>query len=397
LGFFSQEHYADVFQLLDRAAVGQARAAFLASPLRQLYVDIPLAAHGASPQAAPPNPVPVGAGPVAAPAPAFAQVGAGFAGSPLGFATGGPAGGPPSGQVPVVPPGGVEPPRVGVLGGGPLGVARPNATWGHQFVSLVRRYLAVIVADRRNTVLLLLQAPLLGLLMLVVLGSHRFVAVFSLPTLTDNERASFVGSHTALLAITLSTTYLGATNSIREIVKERAILTRERSVGLSGSAYVASKAVVLGVITVLQSVVMVLLASARQGGPPTGAIFSSGRFELLIVEAATGLAAMAFGLLISAYVNNPDKALTLLPVVLFAEFLLAGGISLGNNVVVKYLGYLTGAHWGNSAALGTLSSAFPPSQTGRWLVDMMWLGILAVISLAGAIAAVRPIGQPRRS
>jgi len=387
LEFFSQPQYADVFQLLDRASVGQARAAFLASPLRQMYVDIPLSSSGATPPVPAPGAVPVAAG-VAVAGASLAQPlvpAAGFALSPLGFVTGGPGGGPPSGQFPVVPPDIGGPPQAGPLGGGPLGVARPNASWGHQLVSLLRRYLAVIVADRRNTMLLLLQAPLLGLLMLVVLGSNHF----------QLKTNGFVGSTTVLLALTLSTTYLGATNSIREIVKERAILTRERSVGLSGSAYVASKAIVLGTITVVQSIVLVLLATIRQGGPSQGAVFSSGRFELLLVGALTGVAAMAFGLMISAFVNNPDKALTLLPVLLFAEFLLSGGINLGHSEVVKYLGYITGAHWGDSAATGTVISAVR-HETGRWLIDMMWLVILTVIPLVAAVVAIRPIGQPRR-
>ena len=45
-----------------------------------------------------------------------------------------------------------------------------NSSWGHQLVSLVLRYLAVLAGDRRNSLLLFLQAPILGLLMLAVLG-----------------------------------------------------------------------------------------------------------------------------------------------------------------------------------------------------------------------------------
>jgi hypothetical protein len=284
-------------------------------------------------------------------------------------------------------------------------------------VSLLRRYLAVIIADRRNTLLLLLQAPLLGLLMLVVLGKGHF----------HPGPRGMGGSTTVLLALTLAATYLGATNSIREIVKERAILTRERSVGLSGSAYVASKAIILGVITVIQSIVLVLLATARQIGPGHGAVLSSGRLELLIVVSLTGIAAMAFGLMISALVNNPDKALTLLPILLFAEFLLSGGLNLGHSVVVRDIGYLTGARWGDAAASATVDydallrdgcngAPSPVSSTGvvappgghncdadyrhdagAWLTDMGWLVLLTIVPLGASILAIRPIGQPRRS
>jgi ABC-type multidrug transport system ATPase subunit/pSer/pThr/pTyr-binding forkhead associated (FHA) protein len=399
LGFFGQPQYADVFQLLDRCAPGQARSAFAESPLRQRYLQVPLVSH--DPPTLPPQ------------APWVPSVGApgdGFGGS--GAVGGGSLGG---GSVSIGSLGGGSV-GGGPLGGGSLGVARPNTDWGHQLVSLLRRYVAVIVADRRNTLLLVAQAPLLGLLMLAVLGEGHLR-----PGPTGQG-----ASTTVLVALTLSATYLGATNSIREIVKERAILTRERSVGLSGSAYVVSKALTLGVLTVVQSVILVLLATARQNGPGHGAVLSFGMLELIGVVSLTGLAAMALGLMISAFVTNPDKALTLLPIVLFAEFLLSGGaLSLGHSPVVRDIGYLTGARWGEAAASATVDIdallrtgcngapspvvqgvVAPPGghgcnadfrhDPGPWVTDVVWLLGLTAVPLGGAIVAIRPIGQPRR-
>ncbi|RAG80263.1 ABC transporter ATP-binding protein, partial [Streptacidiphilus pinicola] len=51
----------------------------------------------------------------------------------------------------------------------------------------------------------------------------------------------------------------GAANSVRELVKERTIYQRERAVGLSRSAYLCSKIVVLGTVTVVQAVVLTMV------------------------------------------------------------------------------------------------------------------------------------------
>ena len=55
-----------------------------------------------------------------------------------------------------------------------------------------------------------------------------------------------------------------------EIVRELPQFRRERAAGLSLSAYLASKVVVLGAITILQIIVYVLIATAAQHGPNDG-------------------------------------------------------------------------------------------------------------------------------
>ena len=297
------------------------------------------------------------------------------------------------------------------MGAGAPDSVASNSSWGHQLVSLVRRYLAVIAGDRRNSMLLFLQAPILGLLMLAVLG-HGALSE------TNPNAHSTAGS--VLIALILAATYLGASNSIREIVKERPILERERATGLSASVYVLSKALVLGAFTIVQAFLLVLIGTARQGGPAHGAVLSSGRVELFLVAALSGVAAMALGLLISALVTNADKALTILPVILFAQFLLTGGLfNVRTTPGLEQLSYVTSAHWGYSAAASTANldllqgdgcngtgplrvgaSFCDPSHrhdVSTWVVDMGALAGLTLLCLGGTWARVSPIGQPRRS
>ncbi|ACU71130.1 FHA modulated ABC efflux pump with fused ATPase and integral membrane subunits [Catenulispora acidiphila DSM 44928] len=349
LQFFSRNTYAEVFQDLDRAAPGFAQHAFAGSPADQQYVQAPLGAQL--------NKVNGAANAQQAATPAA------------------------------------------------------NPHWGHQLSTLFKRFSSVVWADKRNSMMLFLQAPILGLLMLAVLGSNDLSS-------KDPVAAHKAGS--VLLALVLGATYLGASNSIREIVKERPILTRERAIGLSPSAYVLSKVILLGMLTVAQAAVLVFLGIVRQGGPDDGSVMSSGQFELFFDVALAGLAAMALGLLISAFVSNGDKALTILPVILFAEFLFTGSAFPVNKTPgLEQASYLASAKWGYSAAastanadilLGTGCNDTLPTgplpgakcdstqahKSGTWYGDMAALSVLTVVCIAGAWLAIRPVGQPKQ-
>ena len=352
LPYFGQPGYPEVFQQLDKAAPGSAREAFSGTPVERRYVSEPLAAQR----------------------------------------------------------GRLE-----------LATAQPEAPSGNphgirQLVTLVRRYSALIAADRRNTLLLMAQAPILGLLMLAAFG-------------TDNLKPGTTGaatnSTTVLLALILAASYLGASNAIREIVKERPILVRERSVGLGVRAYVFSKTLVLGAMTVVEAFVLTYLALLRQGGPDRGVLLHNGRLEIALVVSLTGLAAMSLGLLVSALASNADKVLTILPVILFAQFVLSGSaFPVRGTPGLDQIAYLSGARWGYSAAAATThldslltdgcngaqaAAAAPGGGMGMvacdpahaptvraWSEDMGLLGGLVVVSIAGACLSVRRVGRPTR-
>jgi len=159
-----------------------------------------------------------------------------------------------------------------------------------------------------------------------------------------------------LLTLVMGATWLGASNAAREIVKELPIFRRERAVGLSISAYLASKVAVLAAITVFQAVVLTLLATARQGGPVDAVALGSPRLELIAAVALAGLAAMALGLLVSALATRLDRAMTVLPVLIIVEMILAmGGVfpEVVDQPGLKQLSYVAGTQWGFSAAAST--------------------------------------------
>jgi ABC-type multidrug transport system ATPase subunit len=226
--------------------------------------------------------------------------------------------------------------------------APPHHRWHRQLWTLVRRYLAVIASDPVNLAILLLQAPLLALIILMALPDGGF----------DLHYAGAIElAPTAIIFLVVSCTYLGASNAVREIVKEWPIYERERAVGLSISAYLASKVAVLAVVTIGQAVVVALLAAARQGGPVSASALGAPRLELIVGLALTGLAAMGMGLLVSACVSNADKALALLPLILVPQLVLTSPLlAIESKPLIGQLSYVASAQWGFAAVASTVDT-----------------------------------------
>lgn len=230
---------------------------------------------------------------------------------------------------------------------------------GRQVRIQTERYIKVLSSDRRNLLILALQAPVIAVLMFAVFGSNALRV--------DGVVRREAGN--VLMAMVLATIWLGASNAVREIVKERAILQREQSIGLSLTAYVASKVLVLGSLTLMQAALLVIVGTARQAGPADAVLLWPAKVELFALIAVCGLSALCLGLLVSAAVTSADKAMTVLPVMLFAQFLLAGLIFPVATIGVQQLSWLVTARWGfagvsSTARYTTLRLCDAPTAAG---------------------------------
>src|SRR5262249_14389566 len=122
-----------------------------------------------------------------------------------------------------------------------------------------------------------------------------------------------------LLVLVVGMTMMGLAASLREIVKELPVFKRERSVGLSTSAYVLSKASVLGLIVAYQAAAYMTISTLNQGGPTQAVVLGWPLGELIVVAALTGIAAVALGLACSSVVNSVAAAVGFLPVLLIFQ------------------------------------------------------------------------------
>ena len=168
-----------------------------------------------------------------------------------------------------------------------------------QWLTLTRRYLEVKLKDRRNTLLLLAQAPIVAILLAIIVGDS-----------VNDSKTLFIA---AIISI-----WFGANNAVREIVSESAIYVRERLVNLKIPSYVFSKFTVLSGIALIQCVLFIGILSSM--GRLNIGDFPSLTFILYL----TSLAGIAMGLFFSALVNSTEKAMSVLPLILIPQLLLSG-------------------------------------------------------------------------
>lgn len=125
---------------------------------------------------------------------------------------------------------------------------------------LVQRTYAVKFADYWSLGILLFQAPVIAILVAAVFGGKTNVKL---------EASSWAEVSTSLATIAflmaLAAIWFGCSNAAREIVSERAIYRRERMVGLSLYAYLASKVFVLSSICVVQCSLFLMIVGSGCG------------------------------------------------------------------------------------------------------------------------------------
>ena len=273
--------------------------------------------------------------------------------------------------------------------------------WWFQVGTLVQRYVEVIRADTYY-VLMLLVLPLImaavGFISGDEFGLGAGATVEGLPSRNIYARS-------LLLLLVLGAAFMGAAASILELVKERAIYERERSVGLSNSAYLASKVIVLGVITALQAALFAWLALSGRAGPQAPLIFSSGYLEIVVVVMALAVVSMVAGLLLSALIATGEAAMPALVVFTMTQVVLSGAIKLRYAWMLDGPAWLDPAYWAMnamsaSADLNVLSGldgaerfAWWKHSAAAWQGSMLHLAIMFAVLLGAALWLLRRAAQ----
>jgi hypothetical protein len=232
------------------------------------------------------------------------------------------------------------------------------------------RYLTIMCADWRSLAMMLGQCVLVAFLIVLLFGD-----IHEKEFPHDAQQSAPI-----MFLLAISALWFGCNNAAKEIVKERAIYAKERDVNLLALSYLASKVLVLGVISLLQ--VGMLLTVVKMG---TGVECGFSSWMLLCSLSLTGV---SLGLLISAASKNTDMAVTIVPLVLIPQIILAGAIAEVDGVaeflaqlsIVSYWGY-----GGLIACLPTDSIEFLGYESwsfwGPWFVT----NLHAMVCLAAAL------------
>ena len=311
-----------------------------------------------------------------------------------------------------------------------------------QFGILTRRYVDTMVRDRKHLAILLLQAPIIGLLLWGLFSRSVFEPPINLEVFawhaatpsvlaiqrdpetnrlinvppdsdlvaisgrdcsnltsgnftvgTECHVAAGNGNSVALKAAQLAfllaavAVWLGTLNAIREISKENAIYRRERMVNLRIMPYVASKLAVLWFLVVVQSG-MLLGVTAGYVNIPVHIVAAT--FASLILA---GAASVAVALAVSAAVTNSDRAIVLAPLIMVPQILFAGGLTPVRDLgVVKPFSAIVATRWSYEAIgrvfvdvnLAGIAEQFQqtPALTGQPYIPWVVLGAF-IIAFSG--------------
>ncbi len=192
---------------------------------------------------------------------------------------------------------------------------KPSA-W-QQLQLLTQRYFKLVVRDPVNLSLALLTAPIgIGLIIFAVQEKDPLVlGAEDDPTLAPLALR-------VLFVFTCAAIWVGLSSSLQEIVKEAHIYLRERLVNLGITAYLGSKMGILTLLTVAQSLLMVVVILLGFNAPTPEPI--SWELGIFITTALTLLTSTSLGLMVSTLVKNSSQANSALPLLLLPQIIFSG-------------------------------------------------------------------------
>ncbi|MFZ3374428.1 MAG: ATP-binding cassette domain-containing protein, partial [Chthoniobacterales bacterium] len=198
-----------------------------------------------------------------------------------------------------------------------------------QFRTLLRRSFVSKLRNRANLIITIGVAPVLALLIATILrysdsGKYDFASAYHIPTF--------------LFLSLIVAMFLGLTNSADDIIRDRAVLQRERNLNVRLPYYVISKTLTLGVFALIQSVLFVLIGNY--------VLEIRGMFWVdLGIMLITAMGGVSLGLVISSLVADPKTAANIVPLVLIPQIIMGGALikyeDMNRNLALVYA--LT--HW----------------------------------------------------
>ncbi|MEV5347955.1 FHA domain-containing protein [Streptomyces achromogenes] len=246
-------------------------------------------------------------------------------------------------------------------------------SWGSQLMTLVRRYVSVIASDKGFLALTVLLPAVIGAVSLLIQPDRGL-----LPNPVNPKTHLPVPNGTAttvLLILAVGACFAGAANSVRELIKERVIYERERATGLSRSAYLMSKVVVLGAVTMFQGLLVGVIGFTSREIPGKGLVLGGSTLvELCLPIMALGFTSMMVGLVISSLVKTAEKTMPLLVMFAIVQVVFTGCLfTLHGTPGVNEFSYLMPSRWAVAAAGTTLDfNNIAPNTDDPGSTDPLW-------------------------
>ena len=180
-----------------------------------------------------------------------------------------------------------------------------------QFFVLLQRAFISKLRNKANLIITLLAAPALAFLI-------GFVYRYS-----ESDHYDFASAFHIPIYLFLSLVvamFLGLTNSVDDITRDRPVLLRERNLNVRLGYYVIVKALTLAVFAVIQCALYTLVGDSL--------LAVRGMFWVIFTALfLTTMSGVAIGMLVSALVNESKTGVLIIPVVLIPQLILAGAFT----------------------------------------------------------------------
>jgi ABC transport system ATP-binding/permease protein len=202
----------------------------------------------------------------------------------------------------------------------------------HQFYWLFRRYWTLKTGNSKYLALLAFQPLLIAFLIIMVFDSFTYI--------TPNQQQ--VGNIGIIFLMSISAIWFGVSNAAKEIIGEKDIFKRERMFNLKLVPYIFSKSLVLFVLSAFQIAFFLLILFFFYSE-------LSGFFSSFLLMSLISFAAIQFGLLLSSFSKTTEQVMTILPIALMPQIILAGVVQPIQNKITMLLSYLTIGRWGTES------------------------------------------------
>jgi ABC-type multidrug transport system ATPase subunit/pSer/pThr/pTyr-binding forkhead associated (FHA) protein len=227
-------------------------------------------------------------------------------------------------------------------------VHRRQQGWFYQFSQLAKRYVEVIASDKPYVALTVALPVILGLVAQLT-GSELGIGPGSEEDFLLNPEA-----RSTLLIVVLAAVFMGAATAVQELVKERVIYERERSTGLSPSAYLLSKFLVLATISGLQGAAFIGIALVGRPLPDEELVEVGNLMSILLTVVLLSVLAVAIGLFLSSVANSTEVTMPFLVVSTMAQVVFSGAVPLVSMTILDIAKWVNPSYWAMSS-LGSLT------------------------------------------
>ena len=200
-----------------------------------------------------------------------------------------------------------------------------------QVLTLSRRYMDVIRADRFYLALLVVVPIVMGFLSYATGSSYGFDQGFM-------TKAGFRFNPTArttVMVLVLGTIFIALAASIQEIIKEREIVNREKNAGVRPIAYVASKFLVLSILVSIQITVFAFIVLFKRPMSKIETFSGSPLLSIFIFCLLLGLVTLLLGLLVSASISSSEQAMPTLVGIIMVQIILSGLLPIDFKGVIE--------------------------------------------------------------